>query len=210
MPPGPGLAPVRTAISAGAVLNPAVARAFFARYGVKIHNFYGSSETGGICYDRTGQASLTGRSVGRPLTGVSVTVRRGKVRVAGAAVATPAGAWALNDAAEWNERGELVLLGRLGQGANIGGKKVHPLEVERALRSLPGVADAVVWRAQSRGRDLLAAAVESRLSPAELERALAAVLPAWKFPKRLWIARELPRSARGKLDHAALRARVSI
>ena len=50
-------------ISAGAVLPPAVAQAFFERFGVKIHNFYGSSETGGICYDRTGSASLSGRSV---------------------------------------------------------------------------------------------------------------------------------------------------
>lgn len=205
LPPGRGDCPsLRTVISAGAVLTPAVAQAFFARYGVKIHNFYGASETGGICYDRTGGASLTGRSVGKPLAGVSVTVKAGRVTVESPAVATRTGKWRVNDFGDWNGRGELALLGRAGQGANIGGKKVHPLEVERVLRTLPGVTDAAVWLRQSEGRDLLAAGVETARSRAELERALAARLPAWKLPKAWFIALELPRTARGKLDLAAL------
>jgi acyl-coenzyme A synthetase/AMP-(fatty) acid ligase len=206
LPPGRAkLDSLRTVISAGAVLTPAVAQAFFARYGVKVHNFYGSSETGGICYDRTGSASLTGRSVGKPFAGVAVTVKAGRITVASPAVATRAGRWRLPDLGEWNGRGELVLLGRAGQGANIGGKKVHPLEVERVLRALPGVTDAAVWLWQSEGRDFLAAGVETAHSRAEIERALAARLPAWKMPKTYIVARELPRTARGKLDLAAMR-----
>jgi acyl-coenzyme A synthetase/AMP-(fatty) acid ligase len=196
---------LRTVISAGAVLSPAVAQAFFERYCRKIHNFYGSSETGGICYDRIGSASLTGRSVGKPFAGVSVSVKAGRVMVASSAVATRSGRWRLEDFGEWNKRGELVLLGRAGQGANIGGKKVHPLEVERVLRTLPGVTDATVWLWQSDGRYLLAAGVETAQSRAEIERALAAKLPAWKLPKAYVIARELPRTARGKIDYAALK-----
>ena len=206
LPPGrETIDSLRTVISAGAVLTPAVAQAFFARYGLKIHNFYGSSETGGICYDRTGSASLTGRSVGKPFAGVAVTVKAGRVTVTSPAVATRGGQWRLSDLGEWNGRGELVLLGRAGQGANIGGKKVHPLEVERVLRALPGVTDAAVWLGQSEGRDLLAAGVETTHSRAEIERALAARLPAWKLPKTYFITRELPRTARGKLDLAALK-----
>jgi acyl-coenzyme A synthetase/AMP-(fatty) acid ligase len=195
---------LRTVISAGAVLAPAVAQAFFARYGLKIHNFYGSSETGGICYDRTGSASLIGRSVGKPLDGVTVTVEESRITVASSAVATGKGSWKLGDFGEWNPRGELVLLGRGGQGANIGGKKVHPLEVERVLRALPGVTDAVVWSQQRQGRDLLAAAVETTHSRAGIEQALAKHLPLWKLPKTYIVARELPRTMRGKLDLAAL------
>jgi acyl-coenzyme A synthetase/AMP-(fatty) acid ligase len=202
---GEKLGTLRTAISAGAVLTPTVAQAFFERYGLKIHNFYGSSETGGICYDRTGSASLTGRSVGKPLAGVSVTVKNGRVVVASEAVATRGGRWQLSDFGEWNKRNELVLLGRAGQGANIGGKKVHPLEVERVLRSLPGVSDAVVWLSAIQGRDLLAAGVETSQSRAEIELALAARLPAWKLPKTYFVSRELPRTARGKLDLVALK-----
>jgi long-chain acyl-CoA synthetase len=206
LPAGQGnLDSLRTVISAGAVLTPAVAQAFFARYGRKIHNFYGSSETGGICYDRTGSASLTGRSVGKPLAGVTLTVKAGGITVTSPAVATRGGRWRLPDWGEWNGRGELALLGRGGHGANIGGKKVHPLEVERALRALPGVTDAAVWLWQSNGRDLLAAGVETTRSSRDIEEALAARLPAWKLPKVCVVTREFPRTARGKLDLHALK-----
>jgi long-chain acyl-CoA synthetase len=204
LPPGPELKPARLAISAGAVLSPETARAFFARHKIKIHNFYGSSETGGICYDRTGAASLAGRSVGQPMHGVTVTLADGRVTVAGPAVATRTGRWRLADAGEWNARGELVLLGRTGRDANIGGKKVHPLEIERALRALAGVSDAAVWRVGASGRELLAAAVETERRRPELERELAARLPAWKLPKHFLVLPEFPRTARGKIDHAKL------
>ena len=196
---------MRTVISAGAVLTPAVAQAFHARFGRKIHNFYGSSETGGICYDRTGTASLTGRSVGQALEGVTVTVKGERLTVTSPAVATRSGSWRLNDFGEWNPHGELVLLGRGGQGANIGGKKVHPLEVERILRAMPGVTDAAVWLIQDQGRDVLVAGVETTKSRAQIEKALAAQLPAWKLPKTYVITRDFPRSPRGKLDLMALK-----
>jgi len=211
LPPGEKkLESLRTVISAGAVLTPTVAQEFFARFGLKIHNFYGASETGGICYDRTGNASLTGRSVGKPLAGVSVLVKTRRVTVKSAAVATRSGQWRLGDFGERNSRGELVLLGRAGNGANIGGKKVHPLEVERALRALSGISDAAVWLAQSNGRDLLIAGVETTLSRAEIEKALAEKLPAWKLPKDYFIARELPRTLRGKLDLGVIRQKINL
>ena len=205
LPPGAVITGLRTAISAGAMLSPETAQAFHARFGVKIHNFYGSSETGGISYDRAGEASLTGRSVGKPLRGVSVTLRKERITVVSRAVALPAGKWRLPDRGEWNKQGELVLLGRAGQGANIGGKKVHPLEIERALRALPGVSDAHVWLEHRQGRDLLAAAVETRLARGTIEHALAAKLPAWKMPRHFLITPELPRTARGKLDIARIK-----
>jgi long-chain acyl-CoA synthetase len=207
LPSGEGtLASLRTPISAGAVLAPEIARAFHERFGRKIHNFYGSSETGGICYDRTGAVSLTGRSVGKPMDGVKVTVKARRITVSSKAVATSTGRWKLNDYGEWNGRGELVLLGRAGQGANIGGKKVHPIEVESILRALPGVTDASVWLAHSNGRDLLAAAVETTQAQKRIEEALAAQLPVWKLPRQYFVMREFPRTARGKVDVSALRS----
>ncbi len=44
---------VRLAISAGAPLPLTLERAVFEEHGVKIHNFYGSAECGGIAYDAT-------------------------------------------------------------------------------------------------------------------------------------------------------------
>lgn len=201
----PKVPSLRLAISAGAPLPPETAAAFLARYGVRVHNFYGSSETGGVCYDRTGDASLTGRAAGRPMRGVKVVVIRRRLVVASPAVAVGK-RHRMPDLAERNARGEIVLLGRAMPGANIGGKKVHPSEVERGLRALPGVTDAAVWTVRERGRDFLAAAVETVLAQAEIERRLGDRLPAWKLPKRWTLSATLPRNARGKLDLAGLRA----
>jgi long-chain acyl-CoA synthetase len=67
-------APLRLLISAGAPLAPATARGFRARFGVKVHTFYGASETGGIAYDDTEEVD-DAAAVGHLLPGVSVTLR---------------------------------------------------------------------------------------------------------------------------------------
>ena len=70
-------------ISAGAPLDCATTvRAFFDAFGVKIHSFYGTSETGGIAFDEPTR-SRGETSVGRPLPGVhDHPARRGR-RAAG-------------------------------------------------------------------------------------------------------------------------------
>jgi acyl-CoA synthetase (AMP-forming)/AMP-acid ligase II len=198
---------LRLVISAGAPLSAEVAQRFYQRYGIKIHNFYGSSETGGICYDRTGNATLSGRSVGRPMDGVTVRIRRDR-RVL---VSSRAGTATLPDLGEWNRYGELRLLGRVGDMANIGGKKVSPAEVERALRDLRGVSDVWVTVAKDkRGNDYLAAAVETAHTRIDLEKQLSRGLPSWKLPKKWLIDAALPRTDRGKLHTAELRARLNV
>jgi acyl-CoA synthetase (AMP-forming)/AMP-acid ligase II len=198
---------LRLVISAGAPLSAEVARQFHRRYGIKIHNFYGSSETGGICYDRTGNATLSGRSVGKPVMGVNVRVRKdGRV-----AVRSRAGNAILPDLGEWNQYGELRLLGRVGQMANIGGKKVAPLEVERALRGLRGVRDVWVTVLKDKhSNDYLAAAIETERTRNGIELELVRSLPAWKLPKTFLLATTLPRSDRGKLHTDELKARLSV
>jgi len=63
---------LRLCISAGAPLDPAIGKEFHARFGRKIHTFYGASECGGICYD--GAEEIIGEPgfVGHPLAGVRV------------------------------------------------------------------------------------------------------------------------------------------
>ena len=51
-------------------------RAVFEEHGVKIHNFYGSTECGGIAYDATETPRTDETSVGRPMKNVKVTVNR--------------------------------------------------------------------------------------------------------------------------------------
>jgi acyl-CoA synthetase (AMP-forming)/AMP-acid ligase II len=195
---------VRLAISAGAPLPAEVAQAFHRRFGRKIHNFYGASETGGVCYDQTGQASLTGRSVGRPLPGVRITLPAGRVCVQSKAVAVKNSRHLLPDCGTWNERRELVLTGRIGRQANLGGRKVNPAEIELLLRSLPGVTDAWCGVGTRGGRDFLAVAVETMSTESRLVRTLAARLPAWKQPRFRLVLPRFPRTVRGKTDTQAL------
>lgn len=62
---------LRLTISAGAPLPPETARRFRQVHGRQVHVFYGSSETGGICFDREGSAGERG-SVGSPVEGVTL------------------------------------------------------------------------------------------------------------------------------------------
>lgn len=201
------LKPLRTVISAGAPLSAETARVFSEKFHLKIHNFYGSSETGGISYDRTGTASLQGRSVGKPLQGVALSLSdSGRIQVAGAAVAMPKKRHVLPDLGKWNRYGELTLLGRARSVANIGGRKVAPAEIEEALRDFPGVSETWTTVIHLNGRDYLAAAVESSLSRKEIQERLHRRLPSWKIPRFLRVSPALPRTSRGKLDREALRA----
>lgn len=204
------LSALKLVISAGAFLRSDVASSFYAKFTKLAHNFYGSSETGGICFDAGGTATLSGRSVGKPLPSVKVeleTPAEDRVRVTSPAVTAP-GTHLLLDRGEWNAEGELRLLGRAGIVANVGGRKVNPADVERVLRTLPEVTDAWVGvRTRPSGDDYLVAAVETTLGRETVLTQLAARLPRWQLPRHLMTLTLLPRNDRGKLDRASLEAR---
>ncbi len=199
------LKPLRLVISAGAPLPPELARAFYEKFHIPVHNFYGASETGGICYDRTGRAGMTGRGIGKPMRGVTITLARGgRVRVAGAAVTGRRGSRLLPDLGAWNKYSELVILGRAGQVANIGGKKVPPAEIDRALCGIPGVADSWTTIQRDGRRERLATVAETDMPADQLRALLAGILPAWKIPALITTVCTLPRTCRGKPDRSAL------
>lgn len=207
------LASLRTVISAGAPLAPEIATAFHARFGKKIHGFYGSSETGGITYDRTGDAALTGRSVGTPLPGVRLTPgRSGSITISSDAVFTLGnrrpGSHRPKDRVAFTAAGEVVLLGRAGRTVKIAGRRLDLAEVERALRALPGVREAHVAPHADRAESL-AAAVATDESGDALRTALRERIAAWKIPRKIVTLAAFPLTARGKPDTAKLRALLS-
>ena len=201
------LASLRLVISAGAFLRPDVATTFYGKFRCSPHSFYGSSETGGICYDRDGQATLSGRSVGTPLPLVRVNLdpdQEHRVRVESPAVTDP-GMHLLPDRGEWNSAGELCLLGRAGAVANVGGRKVDPADVERALRTLSQVKDAWVGvRTRAGGDDYLVAAVETPLARGDVLKSLNELIPPWQVPRQVIAVSLLPRTERGKLHRVEL------
>jgi acyl-coenzyme A synthetase/AMP-(fatty) acid ligase len=195
---------VRLVISAGSPLPPEVARAFAAKFGVRVHGFYGTSETGGIAFDSSGRATLEGRSVGKPLEGVSITPGpRGRITVSSPAV-LGRGRFSPADRASVNGMGELVLLGRTDRVVKVGGRRLDLAEVEAAMRSVPGIRDAFAHGAAG-GEAPLAAAVATDLRAPEIRRLLLGRLASWKIPGRIVAVREFPLTPRGKRDTVRLR-----
>jgi long-chain acyl-CoA synthetase len=208
----PGL---RLAISAGAPLPPEVARDFATRFGQRIHSFYGSSETGGITYDRTGAATLAGQ-VGRALQGVHLRALSGqRLEVSSAAVLTLGnrrrhgshGAWVMPDRVALDIRDNATLLGRRGTTVKIAGRRVNLAEVADRLRRFRGVREA--WVGLTRGVEpALGAVVAGTSSATELRSALHADTAPWKIPKKLIVVAALPITPRGKPDTRAMQALI--
>jgi acyl-coenzyme A synthetase/AMP-(fatty) acid ligase len=196
---------LRLVISAGSVLPPCDAAAFAEKFGRRVHGFYGTSETGGISYDRSGAATLAGRSVGAPMEGVALHWRQRRRFSVESAAVMGTGSFSPADRGQINEFGELVLLGRAGRLVKIAGRRLDLAEIECSLKAVPGVRDACAM-AHPALADALAAAVATDLSPAVVRQALRATLAPWKIPKRLLALPEFPHTARGKTDRRRIEA----
>ncbi|EWC60856.1 Siderophore biosynthesis non-ribosomal peptide synthetase module [Actinokineospora spheciospongiae] len=114
------------------------------------------------------------------------------------------------DLAARDERGRVRFLGRTDRQVKVRGHRVELGEVEAALRAHPAVADAA---AAVRGREQTERALVGYVVPTgggdrldldALRRDLGATLPAHLVPTTLVPLVELPLTATGKLDHAAL------
>ncbi len=213
-PPLP--ASLRLVLTAGSPLAPDVARAFRVRFGRAVHVFYGTSETGGITFDRTGESAERG-TVGTAVDGVAVTIgvddavvvaspALGHAYVGACGREFPAGGFATGDRGVL-ENGELRLLGRRCDSINVDGHKVSPREIESVLASHPDVADVVVTGAARPGREFARAFVASRsgaLTRADVVAWCLRHLPPYKVPHAIRFVTEIPRNARGKVDLASL------
>ena len=226
-PPPNGWPPSLTRlVSAGAPLEPSVAERFHAAFGVKIHSFYGTSETGGIAFDEADGPATDG-FVGRALPGVEISLRdpddegRGRVHVRSSAVsigyaggrdadAFVDGGFLTTDLATLDADQGLTLRGRVSSFVNVAGRKVQPEEVERALREFPGVVDARVLGMEDRhrGEKLVACLVIAgdRPSLLALRSYCGRRLAAHKIPRAFVVLDRIPLTARGKTDRERLRA----
>ncbi len=125
------------------------------------------------------------------------------------------------DLARWREDGSLDFLGRCDQQLKVRGFRIEPGEIEMALRSCAGVADAVVIARQQGAADkqlvayVVAATkpnegsdngIDDALDPATLREALAKHLPEHMLPSAFVRLHCLPLTASGKVDRRALPA----
>ncbi|HEX3579383.1 MAG TPA: class I adenylate-forming enzyme family protein [Thermoanaerobaculia bacterium] len=209
---------VRTFLSAGAPLPPAVSRKFRERFGIPIHTFYGCSECGGITYDREGAAVERG-TVGRAMENVTLTSKRGRLIVRGDNVALgylhdantfqpfAEHLFITDDLVDVRDDGEVAITGRASDLINTAGKKVNPREVEQVLLQIEGVREAKVYGepAGARGDVVAAAVVASADVTREQIRAFClAHLSPHKVPRIVKLIESIPVDERGKVKRAVL------
>jgi acyl-CoA synthetase (AMP-forming)/AMP-acid ligase II len=110
------------------------------------------------------------------------------------------------DYALHEEDGTITLLGRGNTCVNTGGEKVFPEEVEGALKSHPGVFDAlVIGVPDERLGYRVAAVVQWREGHepdvADLDKWGRTTLAGYKMPRTYWFADSIERLATGKPDY---------
>jgi acyl-CoA synthetase (AMP-forming)/AMP-acid ligase II len=213
---------VRLAISAGAPLAISLEQSVFDRQRLKIHNFYGSSECGGIAYD-AGPAPRSDDSLaGSPMNNVRLEVGEdGCLKVRSEAVGNTywpqadkslsRGCFHTSDLAEMRD-GMVYLCGRAGDRINVAGRKVSPEEIEAVLATHPQVRECLVLGVPSpdetRSDSIAACIVGNETLTGELLREfLLARLPAWQVPREWRFVQSLETGERGKPSRAAWRRR---
>ena len=211
---------IRLAISAGAPLPVHLEQQVFQSCGVKIHNFLGSSECGGIAYDASSTPRDDPAFVGLPMPGVRLSLNDdGCLVVRSQAVAETYwpeksdclgdGIFQTSDLAELTD-GKVFLRGRAGDQINVAGRKLSPEMVERALLAHPQVRECLVFGVPSRDAERtenIVAIIATDATEAGLKNFLLQTLPAWQVPREWRLVASLPTNARGKISRAEWRGR---
>jgi acyl-coenzyme A synthetase/AMP-(fatty) acid ligase len=201
-----------------------IARRFREKFQRSIHSFYGSSECGGICYDRKAELVESG-FVGPPMDGVELELiepdaAASRIRVRSAAagdgyfpepeIEKLGGGIFVPDDLLSASIGGFRIVGRISDVINVAGKKVNPAEVEAELLRFDGVRAAVVFgREAIRRNEEVAACVVVRdgINEAALLEFCRAHLSGWQVPKRIFFVEEIPVNERGKVSRREIAER---
>jgi long-chain acyl-CoA synthetase len=229
--------PLLTRVAAGGAPFPRDLQASLreALPGVRLHDVYGLSETHSpACILQDPEFAEHGGTVGRPLDCVEVEVRddagialppgdpgelwlRGSLVTTGYAGDPEATALAIvdgwfdtGDIARICEHGFVTVLDRSKDMINRGGTKVFSAELEELLRAHPAIEDAaVVGIPDALGGEAIAAylVTSAPVQASEVRVWVRERMADYAVPKRIEVVDALPRTAVGKTDKQALRAR---
>jgi acyl-coenzyme A synthetase/AMP-(fatty) acid ligase len=200
------LPPVDLVVSATAPLAFGVARELERRFGCRLIEIYGSTETGQIATRRTANCSAWSLWPGVELSGTpELTFAHGghvEQRTA------------LCDVIEITAPGEFLLHGRTADLVNIAGKRSSFAYLNQRLTSIPGVLDGAFFLREEEAAGaqvarLAAVVVAPDWTPAALTERLRASIDAVFLPRPLLLVDRLPRNATGKLPQNALQALVA-
>lgn len=149
----------------------------------------GELYVGGICVGRgyVGRSGLTAeRFVADPFAGPGRRMYR------------------TGDRVEVGRDGNLRFVERVDHQVKLRGFRIELAEIEAALRQVDGVDDAAVCVAGEGEHRHLAGHVVTERDPADVARALGALLPTHMIPSAWSVLSELPLSANGKVDRRQL------
>ncbi|MER7766837.1 long-chain fatty acid--CoA ligase [Kitasatospora sp. NPDC096140] len=225
------LAGLRIRGCGGDVLAPGLHERFVGRTGVGLHDGYGLTEAGpNVAINVPGR--IRPGSVGSLLDGTrarvhgpdrevqvnSPSLMTGYVDPATGALLpapfTEDGWLPTGDTGAVSPDGHLTITGRIKEVLIVHGETVAPAILEDVIRTVPGVAEAVVLGRPGRARgDEIHAFVQPADGAADRAalraRVLAAcrgALPPQLRPRAVHLAAELPRTASGKVERRGLRA----
>lgn len=222
---------VRVCVSGGASLPVELLHGFETAFGAKILEGYGLSETSPIAsFNHPGRPRKPG-SIGTPLEGVEmklidvvdgvgeIVIRGHNImkgywgNPAATAEAIQKGWFRTGDLARQDEDGYFFIVDRKKDLIIRGGLNVYPREVEEVLYEHPAVAEAAVIGLphETLGEDIGAAvALKPGMfaTPQELSAFVKERLAAYKYPRQVWIERELPKTATGKILRREIRPKA--
>ena len=160
---------------------------------------------------------------GRPLPGVEIAIRGGRIAVRGPVLfrgylpphdhlpaRDPDGWFATADRGALAADGTLTVLGRADGAIVTGGANVDPAAVEAALTAVPGIDAACVFGIPDPewGERVAAAVVTRGALPADLAAALRARLAPHELPRRIAVVAAIPLGPGGKVDRAEMARRA--
>jgi len=217
-------------IISGAEPLPATVReSFYARFGKRLSEGYGLTETSPAVTFNNNKEWREG-SVGKPLPGAEIRItgddgqpvpvgQTGDLFVRGPMLMkgyynlpdvtkdaiTPDGFFKTGDVGRFDDDGFLYITGRKKELIIVAGEKAVPREIEEVLLKHPAVRDAAVVGKKDAGRGEVVVAFVTlnegeQTTPDALRKfASAEGLIQWKVPREITILPDLPRSPTGKV-----------
>jgi long-chain acyl-CoA synthetase len=221
---------LRTCISGGAAMPLEIMRGFEQVFGCMILEGYGLSETSPVASFNHPHKERKPGTIGTPFEGVQMRVvdaegaelpsgEVGEIVIRGhnvmkgywgkpeaTAEAIPDGWFRSGDLATVDDDGYFTIVGRKKDLIIRGGYNVYPREIEEVLHEHPAVAEvAVVGIPHTELGEEIGAAVQLKpgaaATAAELRAFARDRVAAYKYPRHVWLVRELPKGPTGKILH---------
>jgi long-chain acyl-CoA synthetase len=216
-------------VSGGAAMPVELMRAFEERFGCKILEGYGLSETSPVAsFNRRDRGRKPG-SIGLPIDGVKMRVvdddghevaqgEAGEIAIRGhnvmkgywrrpdatAEVLDADGWFRTGDIGRVDEDGCFFVVDRKKQLVIRGGYNVYPREIEEVLYEHPAVREAAVIGVphDELGEEVAAAVAlkdGAHTTAAEIKSFVKERVAAYKYPRVVWLVEELPKGPTGKI-----------